>query len=88
MGLLRRRHARHTCPLQWRLFLSEIHDEIQVRPQASMYVLRPESPFGIRRTVIVERNLAGLQIQESIANQSKRNCIICGDTTRRTAHHS
>ncbi len=28
------------------------------------------SPFGIRRTVIVERNLAGLRIQESIVNQS------------------
>ena len=41
-------------------------------------------PFRIRRSVIVERNLAGLQIQESIANQSKRNCIICGDTIPRS----
>jgi hypothetical protein len=31
------------------------------------------SPFRIRRTVIVERNLAGIQIQESIANHSEED---------------
>jgi hypothetical protein len=31
------------------------------------------SPFRIRRAVVVERNLAGLQIQESIANESEED---------------
>ncbi|HJZ95437.1 MAG TPA: hypothetical protein VKE70_02970 [Candidatus Solibacter sp.] len=42
------------------------------------------SPFRIHRTVIVERNLAGLQIQESIVNRAKKTCITCGDAIPRS----
>ena len=40
------------------------------------------SPFRIHRTVIVERNLAGLQIQESIVKRAKKTCITCGTPSR------